>query len=280
MSVRIFAPAKINLSLHVGPLGADGRHPLASVVAFADVGDVVTLEEGDGLSISGPFAAALDGENLITRALAALGVTARVHLEKNLPIASGIGGGTADGAAALIGANQLLRLGHHASALEGFAAALGADGPVCVAGRPAFMTGGGEQVVEIELPPLDAVLVNPGAPLATAAVYRKFDELSAAALLPAHAPPHWRTRAEAIAALTEMRNDLEPAARALAPAIGDVLAVLKTAPGVPLARMSGSGATCFAILDDATAAQSLARDLLAAHPGWWVRPARLGAASH
>lgn len=277
MAVTVFAPAKINLSLHVGRARADGRHPLESVVVFADVGDVLHIEEGpNALDVTGPFAADLEGENLITRALALLGVSARVTLEKNLPVASGIGGGSADAAAAMIGVNELLKLGFDRATLAEKGAALGADLPACVRGKPAFMTGTGETLTDASVPDLHAVLVNPGVALSTGAVYRKFDEQGGDAEL-SNENPRWRNRDEAIAALVQMRNDLETPACALAPIIGYVRARLSQDSNVLLARMSGSGATCFALVDNHDNAMNLAGVLQDEHASWWIRAARLGA---
>jgi 4-diphosphocytidyl-2-C-methyl-D-erythritol kinase len=279
VAVRVFAPAKINLSLHVGAPLANGRHPLASIVSFADVGDVLTLERGENaLTLTGPFAAALTGENLISRALAALGVSARVSLEKNLPVASGIGGGSADAAAALRGARALFDLKADDAELGAIAARLGADIPVCIASQPAWMTGAGEVIQALALPELHAVLVNPGVALATAAVYARFDALGAARpVLDALPPPAWPAAQDAIAGLMAMTNDLEPAAIDLAPEIGAVLEELRGAANVRLARMSGSGATCFALVSDARAARALADAIRTRHGGWWAAPIRLGA---
>jgi 4-diphosphocytidyl-2-C-methyl-D-erythritol kinase len=283
MSVSVFAPAKINLSLHVGSPRADGRHPLASVIAFADVGDRLTLARGPArLAVHGLFAEPLLAEaapeaNLVTRALAVLGVTADIELEKRLPLASGIGGGSADAAAALRGANLLhdLRLAPEDLEARGFA--LGADVPACVRCRPAFMTGAGETLSDLILPALSAVLVNPGAPAPTGAVYRLFDEMGLGGDLSGETAPVWTSADAAIAGLVGLRNDLEAPACRLAPIISVVLARLRKGPGVRLARMSGSGATCFALVDAAGAAQALTRALRAERPDWWVIPVTLSA---
>jgi 4-diphosphocytidyl-2-C-methyl-D-erythritol kinase len=268
-SVTAFAPAKINLALHVGPPQADGRHPLTSLVAFASVGDRVTLEEGAGFSLSGPFASALAGEpdNLVTRALARVveGRPVRVRLEKMLPVASGIGGGSADAAAALRAARTFFALDLDDAALEAQAAALGSDVPACVRARPAIMTGTGEALQPFALAPLHAVLVNPGVALSTAAVYRRFDQrgvFGALSLDPNDLPGS--------------RNDLEAAACDLAPEVGAVLEALRASPEARLARMSGSGATCFALVGDAASARRLAEAIGATHSGWWVRSTVLG----
>jgi 4-diphosphocytidyl-2-C-methyl-D-erythritol kinase len=276
MRVGVFAPAKINLTLRVAPPRADGRHPLESVVVFADAGDVLTLEAGpSALTISGPFALALEGENLISRALAMLGVEARVHLEKNLPVASGIGGGSTDAAAALRGANMLFALGLSDHELEERAAVLGADVPVCVRARPVFMEGIGERLTPIDCPEVHAVLVNPGTAISTADVFKRFDQMALGSVLSAQAP-HWRDQRDLLAGLRASGNDLEAPARALGP-IATVIERLAAGEGVRFARMSGSGATCFAVVDAPQHAQSLAHLVQDAQPTWWVKPVRLGA---
>jgi 4-diphosphocytidyl-2-C-methyl-D-erythritol kinase len=279
-AVRAFAPAKINLALHVGPPRADGRHGLASIVAFCDAGDWIELEEGPrGLTVTGPFAPALAGEadNLVTRAIAlvAPGRAVRVRLEKNLPVASGIGGGSADAAAALRAARRLFDLPLGDSELARLAGMLGSDVPACVHSCAAVMRGTGEDIAPIVLPDLFAVLVNPGVPLSTAAVYRRFDERAAWGSLDIQAPPP--DARSAIAALGAMRNDLEAAGADLAPEIDAALAALRALDGVRLARMSGSGATCFGLADDLDAARSFADRLRQDHPDWWTYAVRIGA---
>lgn len=288
MSLRVFAPAKVNLTLHVGPPGADGYHALESLVAFADVGDTVELTPADTLSlvIDGPFGDALAGEadNLVLRAARALKAASRVsagaaiRLTKMLPIAAGLGGGTADAAAALRGLSRLWRLDNDVSRLAGIAAAIGADGAVCLASRAAVMTGRGEVVAPVDLPTLHAVLVNPGAPSPTAAVYRRFD---ARGVFSAPAPEPTRLAAAfsalgsmdaLVEALAARRNDLEAAAIDLAPDIAAALAWLREFPTVQMARLSGSGATCFALVPTAEDAAQIAA---AAPEGWWVKAARL-----
>jgi 4-diphosphocytidyl-2-C-methyl-D-erythritol kinase len=275
-AVRAFAPAKINLALHVGPPRADGRHELASIVAFCSYGDWVELEEGAaGLTVTGPFAGALanEADNLVARAIAlvAPGRSVRVRLEKNLPVASGVGGGSADAAAALRAARTLFDLPHKDAELAALAAKLGSDVPACLWSRAAIMRGAGEDLSAITLPDFFVVLVNPGVPLSTAAVYRRFDERAAwgdLALKP--------IGSNAIASLSSMRNDLEAAGADLAPQVAAVLSALNNLEQVRLARMSGSGATCFGLVDDRVTAHQLAERLRNAHPHWWVCAARLG----
>lgn len=274
------ARAKVNLTLRVLGRRTDGFHELQSLVAFAGVGDVVTLRIGAPPEViaTGPYASAIDGENIAARALGALTETAPalvlggVEIEKRLPVAAGIGGGSADAAAvlrAVRAANPVL-----ASTIDwpALAASLGADVPVCLASVAQFMWGIGSETVPVPaLPPLPAVLVNPAVPLATAAVFRALGALPAPARSPApDVPARFPDLATVAAYLNAHGNDLEPAARALCPAIGAVLAVLGGAPRVVLARMSGSGPTCFALFDSAEAAETAARRIRALEPTWWA----------
>lgn len=286
MSVRVFAPAKINLTLEVGVPRADGLHPLQSVVGFADVGEFVEATFGDTISlrIIGPMAAGLSAgeDNLVLRAARALASAAGVQqgaaltLCKHLPVASGVGGGSSDAAAALRALNQLWRLGWSQAQLVQVARSLGADVPVCVAARPAYMTGAGEAFSEMALPRMDAVLVNPGKTLPTAEVYRRFDAMGLGARFGGAPAPSWATRADALAAMAAIGNDLQAPARALMPEIEAVSQKLRD-PRVRYAALSGSGATMFAITGAAADAASLANDIAAAHPDWWARAVVIGA---
>jgi len=280
MSFTAFAPAKVNLFLHVGPVDGAGYHPLVSLTAFADVGDRLTARRGEGLSlaIAGDFADALagEGDNLILRALRALGADGLdLTLDKGLPIAAGLGGGSADAGAGLRLARALLDLPHDDAALEAVAATVGADGPMCLRARPAWAEGRGEVLAdEPRLPPLPCVLVNPGVPSPTGAVYRAYDAAPRTADRPVP-PADWSVPA-VIAWLAEQRNDLEAPAVALNPVIGDAIAAV-AALGVDLARMSGSGATVFGLCATPAAAEQAAARLSVAHPDWWVRACALGA---
>lgn len=289
MSVRVFAPAKINLTLKVGPPRADGLHPLQSVVVFADAGDWVAAAPADALSlrVSGPFAQALEGEddNLVLRAARALAEAAGVaapgatlSLEKHLPVASGIGGGSSDAAAALKALNALWALGLGEAQLAKIARGLGADVPVCVGARPAYMTGAGETFAPMRAPVLHAVLSNPQIPLPTPDVYRRFDAMGLGAPLAGETLPHWPEPDTAFAAIAAVGNDLTPAAAALAPALAHMAAVLRDDARVRVTGLSGSGATMFALVEDAAAAKTLAHDVSLAHPAWWVQACVLGAA--
>lgn len=279
-----FAPAKINLHLHVTGRRADGYHLLDSLVAFADVGDVVEAVAGEGLSLAldGPFADGLGAgaDNLVLRAAVRLAEAAGVRpdaalrLTKRLPIASGIGGGSADAAAALRVLVRLWGIAPDADMLARLAQGLGADVPVCLARRPALMRGVGEVLADVPaLPTFGLLLVNPGVGVSTAAV---FGARSAAASAACTLPAGWPDLPDLVAWLEQCRNDLEAPARRLCGAVGDVLEAIRTLPGCRLARMSGSGATCFGVFDDAAAARHGA-DLLGGRR-WWVHAGMLAGA--
>ena len=282
------APAKVNLFLHVGPVDDEGYHPLTSLVAFADVGDVVTVEPSNRLSLTvgGPFGAGLadDPDNLILRALRALGDATgtgdphlRVHLEKRLPIAAGLGGGSSDAGAALKLARDLLGLDLDDAALGDNARVVGADGPMCLHARAAWAEGRGEVLAfEPRLPPLHALLVNPGVPSPTGAVYRAYDA-APRAVEPRPAPPAGWTPSGVIDWLAGQRNDLEAPAIALQPAIRAAMQAVAAIPDVRLTRMSGSGATVFALFDTREAAEAAARQLASEQPDWWIVPTTLAA---
>ncbi len=280
------APAKINLSLHIQGRRQDGYHEIESLVAFAGIGDNLTFTPGPRLTleVTGPFAAEVGqhDENLVIRAAHAFQrhTGARnlgnFHLIKRLPAASGIGGGSADAGAALrlLAGHNLLPfddIGVLAAARE-----VGADGPVCLFSASRMMRGIGETLGEpMKLPPLFAVLVHPGVPLSTLSVFARIglnrgDEHKAVAHpdpVPALAAGFEHT----IGLLNKVRNDMEDAACVLAPVIGDVLNVLMAARGCRLARMSGSGATCFALFETCRAAAIAAKVIRRHHPEWWVK---------
>lgn len=286
VAIARLAPAKVNLFLHVGAVEADGYHPLASLVAFADVGDRLTVEPADGLSlaVTGPFAAALagEGDNLVLRAVRALGAAAgvgdpglRITLDKQLPVAAGLGGGSSDAGAVLKLARDALGLPFDDAALAEIAAGLGADGPMCLHARAAWAEGRGDVLTfETGLPPLPALLVNPGVPSSTGAVYRAFDAGSPGEARRPGPPAVWDALS-VIDWLAIQWNDLEAPAVTLAPAIGEALAATAALPGARLTRMSGSGATVFALFDTAAAAEAAGRALAAENPGWWIRPTPL-----
>ena len=257
------APAKVNLYLHVTGRRDDGYHLLDSLAIFAGAHDVVSAEPSDELTlrVSGPFAAELNADNLVLRAARALGVSAGLTLEKNLPVASGIGGGSADAAATL----RLLGPGVSAAELSRIAAGLGADVPVCLANAPARMGGIGDLLSPAPgLPEFGLLLVNPGVAVATRDV---FGGRTGTFSAPASLPLAWASAAAMAADLTLLTNDLEAPALTLCPVIGDVLAALRETDGCLLARMSGSGATCFALYNTSFLAKDAA--LACARPGWW-----------
>lgn len=296
-----FAAAKINLSLIVHGRRPDGYHALESLVVFASVGDRLRYEPtGDGgalatTTITGPFAAAIDGPNLIDRARAAfaqasgLAPTGHLTLEKHLPVAAGIGGGSADAAAALrIFQHEAKAAGHALprGALLSLARSLGADVPVCLDGVPRMMWGVGEALgAPLSLPSLPAVLVNPRVPLATKDV---FAALAAKPLGPDGAPePEHPPALDAtdpaafdrlIDWLMVRGNSLAMPARRLNPQIANVLVWLQECPGVAYAGLSGSGPTCFALFPTVEQAAAATELLRAFAPQWWVQPALLGAA--
>ena len=278
------APAKINLTLRVLGRRADGYHRLESLVAFADLADTLSLQPGGdaALDITGPFAAACGpvAGNLVLKALAALrervaGLNAgRFLLEKNIPVAAGLGGGSADAAAAL----RLLARGNGLALddarLAEAAPAIGADVPVCLESRARIMRGVGEELsAALDLPPLAALLVNPGVPLATRDVFAGFagnqDGKTSLAGVP-------RERGALIEWLGQHGNDLTPSAIACVPVIADVLQALGALPGARLARMSGSGPTCFALFASPGEATAAAQRLKAERKDWWVYPTTLG----
>lgn len=274
-SLSEFAPAKVNLYLHVVGRRSDGYHLLDSLVVFAGVGDRLTVSPSDDLSlaITGPFAGslAIEADNLVLRAARALAVQAGIRptgalvLEKNLPVASGIGGGSADAAATIRLLGGLW--GIAPSGWGSLASGLGADVPVCLAGQPALMSGIGDVLVAApRMPSMGIVLVNPGVAVSTQAVFRA--RTGAFSTPPGVSLEGWRGAADLIERLRGTRNDLEPPARQLAPAIGDALDLLAAAPGCLLARMSGSGATCFGLFASPDAARHAAS--ANSHKGWWV----------
>lgn len=288
MAGAAFAPAKVNLFLHVGAPDATGYHPICSLMAFADVGDRVSVHAADALvlQVVGPFGHGLaHDDNLVLKAARALVTAGRrpvapigLALEKNLPVASGLGGGSSDAGAALRLLREAFGLPLDDTALEAVAAALGADGAACLWGRPVVAQGRGERLSPAPgWPVVDAVLVNPGVPLSTPDVYQRFDALGAfGSVEPPPAPDAFEDSVELAAWLATQRNDLEAAAVAVAPEVGAVLATLADEPETLLARVSGSGGTCFALCAGDIEAEGLAERLEAMRPEWWVRRCRLG----
>jgi 4-diphosphocytidyl-2-C-methyl-D-erythritol kinase len=271
----LFAPAKVNLALHVLGRRADGYHDLDSIVAFADVGDTLTFTPSDRftITVSGPFAAALPqaADNIIAKSWAtAQAIAARrgralpaaaVHLEKNLPVSSGIGGGSANAAAALKGFLRLAGIDGLDDEATAAGLAIGADVPVCLAGVACRMQGVGERITPLQgFAPRKAILVNPLVEVSTPVVFKGLalekGQACGAAISDERDPATWR-------------NDLAEPAMALAPVIGDVLQRLAATPGVTRSFMSGSGATCVGLLADDAATPDL-------DPHWWAAHTVLG----
>jgi 4-diphosphocytidyl-2-C-methyl-D-erythritol kinase len=288
--VLVSAPAKINLCLHVGDRGADGYHALESLVAFALHGDEMLLDAANGLSlaVTGTFASNLlaEGDNLVIKAARLLAeranvrAGARIAMKKEIPVASGLGGGSADAAAALRGLATLWGVDPDGDMLRAIAPSLGADVPVCLESAPAWIEGRGERVTLMpSIPPTPVLLVNPGVPVPTASVFaglrqRRGIGMDCPRVLPGdvHA---------LVAFLQSTTNDLAIPARDAAPAIGDVLDEIARLPNALLARMSGSGATCFGIFENRDLACAAGAALRARRPDWWIvatvlAPARIG----
>lgn len=283
------ARAKINLSLHVLGRRPDGYHELESLVAFAAEGDALSLEpaESFSLTVSGEGAGSIGAgaDNLVSRAVAALArrrgglASGRFNLEKNLPVASGIGGGSSDAAAALRLLAQANAIPLDSALLHEVAAELGADVPVCLAQSTRMMRGIGAELGDVlPLAPVPALLVNPGVPVETAAVFK------ALGLTPGERcgsqapidPSEVASAASLVATLSARRNDLTAPALRVAPVIADAIGAVECAPGCLLSRMSGSGATVFGLFETQEHARTAAAALRAEHPGWWVRPTIIG----
>lgn len=282
-----FAPAKINLYLHVTGRRPDGYHLLDSMVVFAAVGDSVVAVPADDLTLTvdGGFSESLAAEpdNLVLRAAerlraaAAVDQGAHIRLTKDLPVAAGLGGGSSDAAAALHALAALWHVPEESFAGSDLAVGLGADVPVCLVGRPARMSGIGE-VLE-PLPPLPAfhlVLVNPGLPLSTAAVFARLaggERYRSGDVAPDAALKRFDDVADLASALAACGNDLEEPAKAMMPEIGTILDALASSPGCLLTRMSGSGPTCFGMFSSEDAAEACAASIADASDRWWVRAA-------
>jgi 4-diphosphocytidyl-2-C-methyl-D-erythritol kinase len=290
VALTAFAPAKVNLYLHLTGRRADGYHLLDSLVAFADIGDRVVARPAPALSleVTGPEAAGLNGGgdgNLVLRAArllaghAGLGTAgAALGLVKNLPVASGLGGGSSDAAAALRVLCALWRLIIDESTLRALGAQLGADVPVCIHGRPAWVGGIGERIAPApDLPDAGIVLASPRRPLPTAAVFNARAGAFRGAV--ERFAPMPSDAAGLARALASRQNDLTEAAIGLVPEIGQVLTALTRLPGALIARMSGSGAACFALFADRAAAARAQTALAAAKPGWWCAAGGLVAAT-
>ncbi|MBK1670745.1 4-(cytidine 5'-diphospho)-2-C-methyl-D-erythritol kinase [Rhodovibrio sodomensis] len=290
-AIQRHARAKVNLSLRVTGKRADGYHELDGLTAFADAGDLVTVHAADDLrlEIVGPYARSLADasapaepgtENLVLRAARALAqatgrpARARIVLDKQLPVAGGLGGGSADAAAALHALCALWGVDPGPARLAEIGLQLGADVPVCLHGAAAFVSGIGERLGPApHLPDAHVVLANPGVELATGAVFKALGGQTSGPAARWDAPP--RDAGALADYLARDGNDLEGPARRLRPEIDDVLSVLAARPGCLIARMSGSGATCFGLFAEPASAEAAAAQLAADRPTWWLRAARL-----
>lgn len=277
--MRLAVPAKVNLALHVLGRRADSYHELQSLVAFAEVADGDRVDVtfgapepgGPRLTVSGPFADRVPHgpDNLVLAAARLCPEVRAVHLTKGLPVAAGIGGGSADAAAVLRAAATRREVAPAALSEAGLS--LGADVPVCLVGRPAIMEGIGEVVRPVALPPIPGILINPGLPLATADVFRALHRRDN----PGFALPPIGDVDSLCDALTDLRNDMEATARACLPQIGEVVEALRRCEGVRLTRMSGSGPTVFALFSDPVLRDRAVARLGAAAPAaWWIRAVR------
>ncbi len=273
--VEAFVPAKVNLTLHVTGQREDGYHLIDSLAVFADIGDRlrITLPGDHRLTVEGPMAdgVPVDDGNLVLRAARLTGVRADIVLEKHLPVASGLGGGSGDAAATL-----RVLAGFAGRPVPGDGIALGADLPLCMLGRSARVTGVGDTVApQPGLPALDAVLVNPKLPVLTSQVFAGLRQKRNPAM--PERIPSFHGAADLIDWLRRQRNDLEAPAIEAEPVIGQVFETLQKTPGCQMTRMSGSGGTCFGLYQDAETAGSAAGRLAEAFPGWWVAAVRLNA---
>ncbi|MEM5476370.1 4-(cytidine 5'-diphospho)-2-C-methyl-D-erythritol kinase [Pacificibacter sp. AS14] len=269
--VEVFAPAKINLSLHVTGQRSDGYHMLDSLVAFVDVGDQIVAEASNetSLAVTGPFALGVPtgDSNLVVKAAKACGFPMALTLDKHLPPSSGIGGGSADAAATIRAA---MRLGGPMVSPD-HALLLGADVPVCLASKSTRMRGVGDVLTQTNLPALHIVMVNPRVEVSTPAV---FAQLTCKDNHPMPEDlPHWPDSLAFADWLGTQRNDLQSSAAKLAPEIAAVLVALALSPEVLMSRMSGSGATCFAIYPDRFKAEAAAARIAHSNPWWWVKAA-------
>lgn len=283
---REFAAAKLNLTLHVGPVRPDGYHPVDSLVVFADWGDRLSFEPADMLSleISGEGAKTLQSEpgNLVLKAAETLAMAAgldapgaRIRLDKAIPLGAGLGGGSADAAAALRGLNRLWDLDWPEDMLAGLGAEIGSDVPACVFSRPLRMRGRGERTELLETwPALPALLVNPRASVSTGLIFAFYDTDPRA--IEASETPSAETVHDAQEAVAAGRNDLEPHAITAAGVVGEVLKALEELPAARLVRMTGSGSTCFALFDSKDAADEAGHQIAAGHADWLIQPVMLG----
>lgn len=285
--ITVLAPAKVNLFLHIIGRRPDGYHLLESLFAFADIGDKLTLKEADEITfrVEGTFKeicerAGCDGNgNLVFRAATELskilpGKGVEIILEKNLPLSAGLGGGSSDAAALLKGLQILWNAEADEDALFKLALELGADVPACLLGTPCFVAGIGEDVTSLqEFETLEVVLVNPKRPLSTPQVFKSFKENNRPFTPPLATTPDLNESQERL--IRETHNDLQGPAIALAPDVAKILGALEDCDGNVLARMSGSGATCFGIFSTREQSEMATAWLAREHPNWWVAVTKL-----
>jgi 4-diphosphocytidyl-2-C-methyl-D-erythritol kinase len=277
MNQTELAPLKINLFLHVVGRRADDYHLLQSLFVFADIGDHICYtptSEPLSLDIIGPFAAHVpnDANNLVLRAAQLLNPagTGQLLLDKQTPVAAGLGGGSADAAATLRLLNRLWHCGKSDDELRSLGASLGADVPACIASRPALTAGIGDELYQLSCgPALPMLLVNPGIPTSTPAVFKAYRDM---AIGFSPAMPNWP---KTIPDWRACRNDLAIAAETITPEINHILEKLSSIKAVQLARMSGSGASCFAVLEQPAQAEIAAAHLKQQHPDWWIEVANI-----
>jgi 4-diphosphocytidyl-2-C-methyl-D-erythritol kinase len=282
--VTAWAPAKVNLYLHVGAPGAGGLHPVDSLVVFTDTraADRISARSFPqlALAIEGPGSKQLKNapNNLTLAAAMALrdasertGLGADLKLHKELPIAGGVGGGSADAAATLHLLNDMWGIHFAEAALERLATQLGSDVPACVRCRPVVMRGSGERLHDVAAPDLPAVLVNPGLALETRKVFERFDQIGSSRNFRETNPPPAYGLEHFVAAISDYRNDLQAPALALCPEIERALQAIRAEKGCLLARMSGSGPTCFGIFESDAAASAAAKNIADRKRKYWVR---------
>lgn len=283
--MQIIAPAKLNLFLHVTGRRTDGYHLLESLFVFTDFGDVISIEPAETLSltIDGPFAATITAEpiekNLIYRAALLLknkyAVTQGAHivLTKQIPIGAGLGGGSSDAAGVLKGLNQLWHLNLSGETLCDIGLSLGADVPACIVGKPAMVSGIGEIIEPIDLPatPLSVLLINPNYPLSTQSVFQAYKKSNVPFTVPSKQRAELTDSESLFNHLTKNKNDLEPAAISLFPEIQVLIETLQQQAGCELARMSGSGSTCFGLFQDITCAKKAEQAMKTLFSSYWIR---------
>lgn len=278
-SLRLIAPAKVNLFLEITGRRDNGYHELDSLFVFTNNGDELLIEEADSLSLGyeGPGAGNLPTpeNNIVWQAATLLQsyakapLGAHMTLIKKLPIAAGIGGGSSNAAAALLGLNKLWALGLSKAELQKVGLALGADVPACLEGRPVIARGIGEQLAPVTIPTCGILLVNPGEDLATPDVFEAYRQSTASFDMKVPFPHHVDGYGDLLALLSQRYNALQLPAEKVLPVIGNVLACLQELDGAGLVRMSGSGATCFALFPDLAAAKEAEKTVHEQHPDWW-----------